>query len=298
MPSRPPRPPGTDGKKKKSPKTPRPPNRLAQAEAYATLEDLLRNGVIVDTETTGIGEGTTIVEIAAVRLADLKLLYHSYVRPLHGFEREAAKTLEAGGLNLDMLKSAPRWPDVAPEFVQKVNGVLVAWNAEFDERAVRQSCTAHNLELELIPGSIAWLKYSPLGRPLYGFAPWTCAMRAYTKLTGRGWMLGLGKALEMAGIAFPGVPHTALGDCFAVGSLIHNVLGSGPPDPIAVYVGRAVREARLQPGVLDLYAPMLGAKASSLALAGHDSAGEIARSAANAGRRILIRREFEGRTEE
>jgi DNA polymerase-3 subunit epsilon len=91
--------------------------------------------IVLDTETTGLEPelGHRIIEIAGVELVNRRFTgnnFHRYLNP----ERESeAGALEVHGLTVEFLSDKPKFPDVAAEFLNYVNGAeLVIHNSAFD----------------------------------------------------------------------------------------------------------------------------------------------------------------------
>ncbi len=91
--------------------------------------------VVLDTETTGLdaSEGHRVIEIACVELFDRRPTgrnFHRYLNP----DREIdAGAIQIHGLTADFLADKPRFPDIADEFVEFVEGAeLLIHNAAFD----------------------------------------------------------------------------------------------------------------------------------------------------------------------
>lgn len=89
--------------------------------------------IVLDTETTGIGEGHRIIEIGCVELIDRKLTgnhYHQYINPMRLVEPEA---MEVHGITDEFLEDKPLFADVANDFIEFIKGSqLVIHNAPFD----------------------------------------------------------------------------------------------------------------------------------------------------------------------
>jgi DNA polymerase-3 subunit epsilon len=91
--------------------------------------------VVLDTETTGIGEGHRIIEIGCVEVIERKLTgrhYHRYIHPQRDIDVEAQ---EVHGISIDWLEEtkAPVFAQVADEFRDFIAGAeLVIHNAAFD----------------------------------------------------------------------------------------------------------------------------------------------------------------------
>jgi DNA polymerase-3 subunit epsilon len=91
--------------------------------------------IVLDTETTGleVTQGHRVIEIACVELFDRRPTgrnFHRYLNP----EREIdAGAIQVHGLTPDFLADKPRFPDIAEEFVEFVEGAeLLIHNAPFD----------------------------------------------------------------------------------------------------------------------------------------------------------------------
>ena len=92
--------------------------------------------IILDTETTGLEPnlGHRVVELAALELLNRQLSgnrFHSYLNP--GRDSDAA-ALQIHGLSTEFLQDKPKFKDIAPEFLEYINGAeLIIHNASFDE---------------------------------------------------------------------------------------------------------------------------------------------------------------------
>ncbi len=89
--------------------------------------------IVLDTETTGIGEGHKIIEIGCVELINRKLTgrhYHQYVNPQRLVDPEA---MEVHGITDEFLQDKPLFAHVADDFIEFIKGSqLVIHNAPFD----------------------------------------------------------------------------------------------------------------------------------------------------------------------
>ncbi|MBK6981038.1 MAG: DNA polymerase III subunit epsilon [Betaproteobacteria bacterium] len=91
--------------------------------------------IVLDTETTGLdaSEGHRVIEIACVELFDRRPTgrnFHRYLNPGREIDPGA---IQIHGLTTDFLADKPRFPDIADEFVEFVEGAeLLIHNASFD----------------------------------------------------------------------------------------------------------------------------------------------------------------------
>src|SRR5690349_12183073 len=99
--------------------------------------------VIVDTETTGTGFLSQIVSIAAV-YPDGSPAFNSLIRPSLLIPKQA--TAVHGITNADVA-DAPRWPEVVPGLIEALRGrEVIAFNAEFEVRLLKQTYEAYNMQ--------------------------------------------------------------------------------------------------------------------------------------------------------
>lgn len=156
--------------------------------------------VVLDLETTGLFSRSEIIEIAIVA-ADGQVLMDQLVMP-KGRISSAATAIH--GIRRQMLKAAPRWPDLLPHVSMLLSGrPVITYNAPFDMRMIKQSSSAWGLTAVRVESH--------------------CAMRAYARhRSGRGgsgrWHR-LGSACRAEGIA-DRQSHRALDDAILTRQLI------------------------------------------------------------------------------
>ena len=101
----------------------------------------------LDTETNGLGgERCELIEVGTVLVggAELHDRWESFVQPSAPLRRAIRRLT---GITPDMLEGAPRLEDVLPEVLERLDGrVLVAHNASFDRRVLRQAFERVGLE--------------------------------------------------------------------------------------------------------------------------------------------------------
>ena len=89
--------------------------------------------VVLDTETTGIGDGHRIIEIGCVELVNRKLTgrhYHQYINPERLVDPEA---MEVHGITDEFLQDKPLFSQISADFIEFIQGAqLVIHNAPFD----------------------------------------------------------------------------------------------------------------------------------------------------------------------
>ena len=179
------------------------PERTALTREWAT--DLFNESfLILDTETTGLGRGSEIIEIAVLNSSGETLL-ETRVWPRAG--RVPQSSTRVHGLTLSDLEGAPTWPEVLLELERKLEGRRVlAWNAPFDERMAHQSSRLYNLRPSL--------------------PHFECAMRGYAASRGVGTLsMRLERAAQVERVLGQPQAHRSLGDTQLVlavpSSLLH-----------------------------------------------------------------------------
>jgi DNA polymerase-3 subunit epsilon len=91
--------------------------------------------IVLDTETTGLSpaQGHRVIEIGCIELVDRRFTgreFHCFIHPEREID-EAAQRVH--GISLDDLATAPKFAEIADEFLSFVAGAeLVIHNAEFD----------------------------------------------------------------------------------------------------------------------------------------------------------------------
>ena len=101
--------------------------------------------IYLDTETTGFDLLDVVVEVAVLD-TDGTLIFESLVKP----DRPIPPTATAAnGISDAMVASAPSWQLVWPELLKAVSGRVAGfYNADFDLRMLKQSCSQNDLAWE------------------------------------------------------------------------------------------------------------------------------------------------------
>lgn len=165
---------------------------------------LAANALILDTETTGLGDDAEVVELAVIDCAGAVLL-DTLVRPSGPVPAEAAAI---HGITDAMLAEAPTWSELHARFCDLVEGrQVVIYNHQFDVRVINQ--TARRYGLQAPQGFDQVLDRGPIH----------CAMQAYAEFRGE-WNAEKGRyrwqklstAAQQQGVTVTNA-HRALGDC-------------------------------------------------------------------------------------
>jgi DNA polymerase-3 subunit epsilon len=91
--------------------------------------------IILDTETTGleVSQGHRVIEIGCLELRDRRFTGRSFHRYLCPDREVDPGALAVHGITNEFLSSQPRFPEVAAEFLEFIDGAeLVIHNATFD----------------------------------------------------------------------------------------------------------------------------------------------------------------------
>jgi len=107
--------------------------------------------LVLDTETTGLGDSAEIIEIGIINGSG-ETVMNTLVKP--SISIPAAATA-IHGITDDDLLNAPDFADVVDELQGLIQGnVLLIYNAEYDLRLLRQSARKSKMRLKLEPASI------------------------------------------------------------------------------------------------------------------------------------------------
>lgn len=152
--------------------------------------------VILDTETTGLGEA----EIVQIGIIDMKgqILFDSFVKPTISIPVEASNI---HAIKDDDVKDAPIFPDIYPQIKEVLQGkTIIIYNEEFDRTVVNYCCKLHRLPR------------------LISFKNTNCAMQWAAQYEGQ-WSDYYGgyKWQPLAG------DHNAISDCLACLTVIKNM---------------------------------------------------------------------------
>jgi DNA polymerase III epsilon subunit-like protein len=177
--------------------------RHTRTEAIETLRALPDFYTVLDCETTGLGKGAEITEIALVDPGG-EIIFHSLIRPEDGILEKYAtsKAAQVSGLTPVMLRQAPMLADACPELCPLLSGLLVSFNAGFDGPMIRQSAQAYGLEMP----SLTML----------------CAMKLSAAFLERDYYPSLSESAEMLGIDRDvyGQAHTATSDAMTAAAIL------------------------------------------------------------------------------
>ena len=108
-------------------------------------KDLLERDdvLILDTETTGLGERAEIIEIAVIDTTGRER-FQSLCKPQRRIPKSA---IRINKITNDMVASAKKWKDIhgSVDRLLRQSEYVLAWNAVFDERMLRQTAKRYRL---------------------------------------------------------------------------------------------------------------------------------------------------------
>jgi DNA polymerase III epsilon subunit-like protein len=189
-------------------------NTTAQSQSRAAeyaRQLIAQEPVFLDTETTGLGKDSDIVEFSLID-KDGNLLFDSLVRPSRPIPMEVIRIHH---INDQMVSSAPSWPAVWARVRHLLIGRKIGiYNAEFDLRMMQQSMEVYRLSWRenLRPASF-------------------CIMDLYSQYCGAWDPMKRGMrrfSLEHAGQAFQiSLPnsHRAKDDSLLARAVLHSIAG-------------------------------------------------------------------------
>ncbi len=186
-------------------------NRIEQdrGRARQTFVDLASSSdwLVLDTETTGLETDDEVISVAVVT-ATGEVLFNERVRPTQRIQPGASAV---HGITNDMLADVAAFTEVYPRLSEVLAGWrILAYNAEFDHRMLRQTCERYGLPAIEVK--------------------WDCVMELYAAAYNR-WsnQVGfvwctLGDACFREGVSVDGF-HTACADAQATRLLVLAVAG-------------------------------------------------------------------------
>jgi hypothetical protein len=129
----------------------------AVGEVIRWARDALEKGtaVIVDTETTGLGTGDVVIEIAVLDPFTEQVLLDTLVHPAGQPMSPRAQSIHQ--ISDGALADAPPWTQIAPEFLAAVDGRdVIAYNADFDRARLIATHARAGLDPAQLPATGRW----------------------------------------------------------------------------------------------------------------------------------------------
>ncbi len=175
---------------------------------------------VLDTETTGVGEGHKVVEVAAVRFEGGRIVaeFASLVDPGRDIPEDATKV---HGITEDMVRGKPSLADVAGDLARVcLDAAPCAYNAPFDRDLLHASIAG--TDCPAFDTAVSWIDvYVIVASP---------RIDKYVRGKGR---LKLSNVCARHGIKLEGA-HRALGDARATGHLLFSLFDRGLIKPVSL----------------------------------------------------------------
>jgi DNA polymerase-3 subunit epsilon len=167
--------------------------------AQALLKIPVGNWIILDTETTGLGDLDEIVQIGVTDGAGNVLMDNILVKPSCPISAEAQAVHH---ISSEMVAHAPSFQPVYEKLVEIVEGkIVVIYNRAFDKRMIEQSIKRFNGAPPLVPSR------------------WECAMLRHAEWVGQ-WN-EYHRSFRWQKLV--GGDHSAVGDCLATLKVIRQM---------------------------------------------------------------------------
>ena len=119
-------------------------------ESIEIAKDILNNKndyVILDTETTGLGNNDVIVQIGITNL-DGNVLLDTLIKPTKR-KRMNPEASAANGITMKMLKNSPTFKEIYPKFKEIIkNKKILIYNNTFDVRLLNQTASQDEFKLD------------------------------------------------------------------------------------------------------------------------------------------------------
>jgi len=188
----------------------------------AAAQDLVEHAVVIDTETTGLGENDTVVELAVVGAKSREVIFDNLIVPYSPCHPAAAET---HGIDMEAATRTGREPHSA---LVEVLGLtpqkrLTAYNMVFDRRLLLQTAYASGVSKTVISDLISRSEERSCimelaNRYFYEHLEWDHEKSCFKRLS-------LERCLEIAGIDREGTAHRALSDALAATDLLRFIAG-------------------------------------------------------------------------
>ena|SRR5690606_18350425 len=188
------------------------------------------NCIVSDTETTGLGENDTIVELAAVCPKTREVMVDTLVHPKSAMSAGAEKThgislreATADGISPGSAFAILAASHMAYSSPQKPALYLAAFNRNFDARLIIQTAFRSNYQHPVELDKVFYITRKAEGttcimelanRYLHEHLEWDAEQSKFKRLS-------LEKCLQITGIQREGIAHRALSDALAAADLLN-----------------------------------------------------------------------------
>jgi DNA polymerase III epsilon subunit-like protein len=183
----------------------------------AHAQYILDNCIIVDTETTGLGENDVAIELAAVDAETGIKIIDTLIRC--GWGEIPKEAYEVHGIGIKELRGAPVPEAVIGVLIHAVDSYekqLTAFNMHFDSRILKQTSPLSSFRLDHLFGAHLCEMELANRHFVKDHGVWKHRISQFGRLS-------LAKCCEIAGIEFKGKAHRAMADVLATIDLLHYI---------------------------------------------------------------------------
>lgn len=176
---------------------------------------IIENCIVLDTETTGLGENDTVIELAAMRACNGDTIINTLIKPL---SIPHSKALAVNGISEEIaITTGDDFANAAYHLRNEIQPTefFTSYNLNFDERLMRQSSFKAgmiNLPWPKPDGIICIMELA--NRAFHEHLEWDAEQSKFKRLS-------LARCCEITGIEFQGDAHRALVDVRATIALLH-----------------------------------------------------------------------------
>ena len=150
-------------------------NAITRAGQYVS-----ENPLFLDTETTGLGEGSEICEIAILNLAGQRLI-NTLIKTCRPIPEEAT---EIHGITNEMISNAPTFSELFPRLDDILKGrCVLVYNLLFDEEMIANTARQSGFALDGVGAFPNWWFRYEVDPGRYR-SNWHCAMKLYATYYG------------------------------------------------------------------------------------------------------------------
>lgn len=175
---------------------------------------IIDNCVIIDTETTGLGEDAEIIELAAVDPKTGEVLINTLINTEVPIE-DGASAIH--GIDEWDLVSAPKAEAVVQKLLSicdAMSKTFTSYNHSFDERLIHQSAESLSAKTMNVADPSCCVMELANRHFAADYAEWDRHSSRFKRMS-------LARCCEIAGIKFQGEAHRALADTLAAVDLLH-----------------------------------------------------------------------------
>lgn len=166
--------------------------------------ELPKGAIILDTETTGLGNNAEIVEISIIDLNG-NILLNTLIKPK---DRIPPEVIAIHGITNDAVRIAPSWLDADLKVAKILQSapIILIYNADFDLRMIRQTQDKYGLP-----------HYKNIEKKTECIMHF-CSQQALDETGYK--RRSLNFMAKHRGVRIIGTPHRALTDCLTVKSIL------------------------------------------------------------------------------